>query len=177
MTSEQMNPLSDFFKGKNGTRLTEQQAQVAKIGAFFVDADNAQAYDEKNNAITLGQDGAKLEDVDKIAGVWRIQHKFPHKITHVRDKDMVLMQKLDHKEKTLFEFYRAKFVSYNCYGPFVNKDDAYDYIVAKYDTDKETYWSYGNTIEQARAFMGIKLYDEYKDLINSVACQNKIKSK
>ena len=46
------------------------------------------------------------------------------------------------------------------------------YYVAKYTTDQGTYWSYGNTIEQARAFLGIKLYDEYMDLIHTHACKN-----
>lgn len=29
--------------------------------------------------------------------------------------------------------------------------------------------AYGQTIEQARAFLGIKMYDEYQDLIHSAA--------
>ena len=112
-----------------------------------------------------------------VAGLWRVQVDFPYEITRVRDKDMVLTEKIDHQETTLFEFYRAKLLGYNCYGPFVIKDDKYDYIVAKYVTDNKTYWAYGKTIEQARAFMGIKMYDEYKDVINTIACKKKIQGK
>ena len=110
-----------------------------------------------------------------VAGLWRIQEELPLPITRIRDNDMILTKKIDHTETTLFEFFRGKEVKYNCYGPFVIQDDKYDYIVAKYETDKKTYWSYGKSIEQARAFMGIKMYDEYKDVINTIACKNKLR--
>ena len=66
-------------------------------------------------------------------------------------------------------------VGLNCYGRFIVGGP--EVIVAKYDTDRGTYWSYGPTLEQARAFLGIKLYDEYMDLIHSVACKNKLNTK
>jgi len=74
----------------------------------------------------------------------------------------------------LFEYWTAKNVGYNCYGPFSLQGDGFDYIVAKYETDDGVYWGYGETIEKARAFLGLKLYDEYKHLINSVACKKKL---
>ncbi len=125
--------------------------------------------------------GYELTFVDKnelafVGGMWRIQDKLPLPITRVRGKDMILTKKIDHTEKTLFDFYRGKEVKYNCYGPFVIQDDKYDYIVAKYETDKEIYWAYGKSIEEARAFMGIKLYDEYKDVINTIACKKKLRN-
>lgn len=112
-----------------------------------------------------------------VAGLWRIQQDFKQKITRVRDKDMVLMDKLDHVENTLFEFWNAKEIAYNCYGVFLSLGNKPDYIVAKYDTDKETYLGYGRTLEEARAFLGLKMYDEYKDVINAIACANKLKNK
>ena len=139
-----------------------------------------------NNEYAVGSDGTqklvknfnhKMDKLAFVAGLWRIQDDFPYEITRIRDKDMVLTKKIDHQETTLFDFYRGKEVRYNCYGPFVIKDDKYDYVVAKYVTDKQTYWAYGKTIEQARAFMGIKMYDEYKDVINTIACKNKIQGK
>ena len=110
------------------------------------------------------------------AGLWRIQEKISYKITKVRDQDMVLTKKLNRVENTLFEFWRAKKVSYNCYGPFVIDGSYTDYVVAKYETDNGTRWGYGKTIEDARAYLGIKLYDEYKEVINAIACKDRIKN-
>ncbi|MBO4625892.1 MAG: hypothetical protein J5679_01280 [Alphaproteobacteria bacterium] len=136
---------------------------------------NVMAIDSRGNEKPIKD--FEMNKLAFVAGLWRVQVNFPHEITRVRDKDMVLIEKLDHQETTLFEFYRAKLLGYNCYGPFVIKDSKYDYIVAKYVTDNKTYWAYGRTIEQARAFMGIKLYDEYKDVINTIACKDKIHGK
>ena len=114
-------------------------------------------------------------DVKFIAGLWRVQNKFEHNIQRVRDQEFVLLEKINRTEKNKFEFYRACRVGHNCYGRFVV--GGMEQVVAKYETDKQTYWSYGNTIEQARAFLGIRLYDEYSDLIHAVACQNKLNQK
>ena len=122
----------------------------------------------KSDGTTVPLTSVKLSQVEFVAGLWRVQNPFPHKIQMVRDKQFVLVEKLPHVEKNLFEFYLAQSVYENCYGPLLG---AY-YYVAKYTTDQGTYWSYGNTIEQARAFLGIKLYDEYMDLIHTNACKN-----
>ena len=173
------NPLSDFWKSpKDGHKGTWEQATAFFIATFLHDLNNgAYAMDEKLNKIKLGKEGAEHQNVDKVAGVWRIQNKFPYKITRVRDQDMVLTKKLNRVENTLFEFWGAKKVSYNCYGPFIIDDPRTDYVVAKYETDNGVYWGYGKTIEDARAYLGIKLYDEYKDFINAIACKNKMKNK
>ena len=173
------NPHSDFWKSpKDGHKLTWDQATAFFITTFLHDL-NAGVYamDEKLKKIKLGEEGAEHYNVDKVSGVWRIQNKFPFEITRVRDQDMVLIKKLDRVENTLFEFWSAKVVGYNCYGPFIIDCPQTDYIVAKYDTDYGTRWGYGRTIEDARAYLGIKLYDEYKDVINSIACKNKNRNK
>ena len=138
----------------------------------------------ENNLMAIDSNGNEkpikdfaMNELAFVGGMWRIQEKLSLPITRVRGKDMILTKKIDHTETTLFDFYRGKEVKYNCYGPFVIQDDKYDYIVAKYETDKETYWAYGKSIEEARAFMGIKLYDEYKDVINTIACKNKLHGK
>lgn len=136
---------------------------------------NVMAIDSRGNEKPI-KDFA-MNDLAFVGGMWRIQEKLSLPITRVRGKDMILTQKIDHTETTLFDFYRGKEVKYNCYGPFVIQDDKYDYIVAQYETDKKTYWAYGKSIEQARAFMGIKMYDEYKDVINAIACKNKLHGK
>lgn len=171
-----MNPLSDFFKPlTNGHVLTEEQAKIAKIGCFCKDVYTAKAVTENGHKITLGKKGAKLDDVDLVAGLWRVQKKFPYEIVRVRDIDVVLMDKIQHTESTNFEYWNAKLVGYNCYGPFIFSGKKHDFIVARYDTDQGSYWGYGQTIEAARAFLGLKLYDEYKDVIHSIACKNKQK--
>lgn len=116
-----------------------------------------------------------VHDVKFVAGLWRIQNKFNHPIQVVRGEEFVLMDKINRTEKNLFEFYNARMVGQNCYGRFLVGGG--DLIVAKYETDNETFWAYGKTIEQARAFLGIRLYDKYQDLIHAAACKNKINAK
>ena len=172
-----MNLLSDFFTAKDGGRIPEDKAKIAKIGAFCKDVYEVKAVMADGCSITLGEKGAKLEDVDFVAGLWRVQKNFPYEITRVRDKDVVLMNKLPHQENTNFEYWDAKLVGYNCYGPFVLQGKDANLIVAKYDTDEGCIWGYGTTIESARAFLGLKLYDMYKDVIHSIACKNKFIAK
>lgn len=106
--------------------------------------------------------------VEFIGGLWRLQIDFPYKIERIRDKDFVILEKLPRQEKNLFDFYRAEPVCFNCYGPFTMP--GIPNVVAKYETDKKTYCAYGNGIEQARAFLGIKLYDKCRDLIHGHLC-------
>lgn len=123
------------------------------------------AIDEKFNKISLGDTGAEFNDVELFGGVWRIQNKFDHKITVVRKKEFVIGDKIPHTEHTNFEFYRAFPVCNNCYGRFIFANP--DYIVARFETARGTYWAYGQTIDQARAYLGIKLCDEYQDIIHA----------
>ena len=155
-----MNPLSEFLRIQpNGNRLTEEQAKIAKIGAFCRDVFHAKAITSTGRRILLGEKGAKLNNVDFVAGLWRVQRKFKHKIVRVRDVDMVLLNKIEHTESTNFEYWTAKLVGYNCYGPFTSSDPRPDYIVARCDTDKGVRWGYGKTLEEARAFLGLKIWD------------------
>ena len=126
----------------------------------------------KSDGTTVPLESVKLSNVEFVAGLWRVQNPFPHKIQEVRGTKFVLTERLPHIEKNLFEFYRASMVSENCYGPFITPGATH--VVAKYITDHGTYWSYGTTIEQARAFLGIKLYDEYMDLIHAHACKKQL---
>lgn len=137
-----------------------------------------------NNEYALDDKGGKhlVKDYDMgnlayCGGIWRVQNKPNFEIMRIRDKDMVLTKKLDRAENTLFEFWSAVLVCCNCYGPYLMKDKGAEYVVAKYDTDKGTMWGYGKTLELARAYLGLKLYDEYKDVIHVLACKNKIKNK
>lgn len=161
------NTLAEYYN-KNKT---ESENVAAKRAAYNRALDShAYAMDEKFNKIPVGAPGAEFNDVELVGGVWRIQTKFNHEITPVRDRHFVLLNRLPHQERTLFEFYNASHIGFNCYGAFCS--GIADYIVAKYETDNGTYWSYGRSVEEARAFMGIKMYDEYMYLINSVARKN-----
>ena len=128
-------------------------------------ANGAMAIDSNLNQVRLGENGATFNQVEYMSGYWRIQTKFEHEITKVRDKELVIGKKLAHKERIPFEFYDAYTIGITCYGQGLFPTP--DYIVAKYETDNGIYMSYGRTIEEARAFLGIKLYDEYQDLIDA----------
>lgn len=173
-----LNPLSDFWVSpKDGHRLSESEALAAKSIAFRRDVYEVSAIDENLRYTKLGQFGATENKVDCINGQWHVQNDFQREITRVRDKDMVLIEKLDRVEDTKFEFWSAKSVGYNCFGPFISKDKSLDYIVAKYETDNGPRWGYGKTLESARAYLGLKLYDEYKDVIHGIACKNRLNNK
>ena len=138
----------------------------------------------QNNEYAVDENGNKflVKDFDMsklafVAGHWRVQVVFPYKITNVRGQDMALINKKNRAEGTLFEYWNAKLVAYNCYGPFVSKDAKPDYIVAQYETDNGVLWGYGKTLEDARAYLGLKVYDEYKDIVHRIACRNKLKNK
>lgn len=111
-------------------------------------------------------------DISKLAfigGLWRVQIDFPYEITCVRKVDMVLLKKKNRVEDTLFEFWDAKHVGYNCYGPYISGGTEPEYIVAKYQAGNTMYWGYGKTLEEARAYLGLKVYDEYKHVIHAIA--------
>ena len=170
-----MNPLSDFFRTKDGGRIPADKAEIAKIATFCKDAYKTKAVTANGRKITLGKRGAKLGNVDFVAGLWRVQKKFPYEITHVRDKDMVLIKKLDYNESTNFEYWTAKLVGYNCYGPFINQGTRDNFIVSRCITDKGEFWGYGTTIESARAFLGLKIWDELRDVIHAAVFSEKTK--
>jgi len=128
----------------------------------------AHAIDENNKQYKLTD--VPFERVDFVGGLWRVQRDFDKKIQMVRGKAFILLGKIDKQEKNLFEYYRAATVGNNCYGLYSSMIP--DYVVAKYDTDNGTLWSYGATLEQARAFLGIALFDKHIDLIHAAERKN-----
>ena len=149
-----------FAEHKNIADKTKDFVTARKNGGFAVGADGK----------TVPLTDVKFENVEFICGLWRIQESFPHTTQKVRDIEVVLAEKLTHTERIPFEYWRAYRIGENCYGRYLFAKP--DVIVAKYETDNGTYWGYGNTIEQARAFLGIKLFDEHMDLIHAAACRN-----
>ncbi|MBQ6736321.1 MAG: hypothetical protein IJQ90_02425 [Alphaproteobacteria bacterium] len=167
------NPLNSADAKGNG--LDTAYTTVAEKRALYNRAldENAVAYTGFQEYIPLGGPGAEFNDVEYIAGLWRVQKKFPYKITNVRKKDFVLIKKLPYQEHTKFEFYSAATITWG--GNGCSADIAHpDWVVAKYKTNRGIYMAYGRTIEQARAFLGIKMYDEYQDLIDAEMRPNSV---
>lgn len=155
-------------------KYSEHPDTHAKTLAFIAARDmGAVAYSSDGKCVPLRE--LDITDVEFVSGLWRIQTKFTDQITIVRDREFVLGKKLPIQERMPFEYWQAYHVGENCYGKF--KSNTPDTIVAKYTTDKTIYWSYGKSIEQARAFMGIKLYDEYADLIHRHVCRRLLRCK
>ncbi len=145
--------------------LSEFKTDAAKIAAYVRDKTKKEpvyAYTADGAKIPLKE--LRIDKVEFVGGLWRVQNEFPHKIENIRKVDFVIGDKLPHVERTLFDFYQAFSVGENCYGKFISKKP--DYIVAKYVTNRGTYGAYGKTIEDARAYLGIKLYDEFQDVIH-----------
>lgn len=154
---------------KQRNPLAQHKTFISKMRAFIADRyAGAFAYKSDDTRVPLKQ--VKFQDVEFIGGLWRVQHKLDYELRTIRDKQLILGPRIDLQEKNYFEYYQAATPPvYNCYGPLCQL--TYDKVVARYITDKKEYWAYGNTVADARAFLGIKLYDEYMDLIHSAACK------
>lgn len=121
----------------------------------------------QNNEFAVDQDLSKIplqnlkyNQVEFIAGFWRVQKPHNYKIQTVRDKVMIIHEKMDHKESTDFTFYRASEFTWNCYQILPTTK----YIAAELFGE----WGYGKTIEDARAFLGIKMYTKHQKLIHEM---------
>ncbi|MBO4672544.1 MAG: hypothetical protein J5608_02745 [Alphaproteobacteria bacterium] len=165
------------FKDINGNPVPDSQAtpeivdMINSTGDYRTDCKNhVCAYCANGTRMLLNSIGRT--QVRFVAGLWRVQrvHSRHYKITDVRDKQFILGKKLDIHEKNLFEYYEAADVVSDCYGIL---PPAFTYIVAKYDTKDGAVMSYGVTVEQARAFLGIALFDKYNSAVHSVARREK----
>ena len=159
------NPLAI---DNNGCKPLYENIEEKRIAFELGVEDGMNAYTGFKEYIPLGGPGAEFNDVEYIAGLWRVQKKFPYKITQVRDRQFVLVKKLPRAEKNKFEYYTAAAAIWS--GTGCSADVAKpDWIVAKYETPNGVFMSYGQTIEQARAFLAISIYDGYQDLIHDAA--------
>ena len=165
------NPMNSPKEKKDGM-YTAYTTGAEKRALYNRAVENgAVAYTGFKQSVPLGSPGAEFDDVEFIAGLWRVQNKFPYEITNVREKDFVLVAKLPHHERTNFEYYSAAAVIWGGMGASADVNRP-DWIVAKYETPHGVCWSYGRTIEEARAFMGIKLCDEFQDLFHTAELEN-----
>lgn len=150
------NPLATQHK-------TPQEKQSA-----FAAACRAGKSAYKSDGTTVPLATLHPDKVEFIAGLWRVQNETNYEIRQIRDRQLILGERMPHHERTLFEFYRAMKPTFNCYGLL---DLGFNIVVAKYTTTSGTFWGYGRTIEEARAFLGIRLYDAHQELINDVLNQ------
>ena len=162
--TRQLSLLSPEEKRKLYDACTGPKEPSADILNKFALANDKRPYNtvytSSNERVPLCE--VEIENVEFIGGLWRLQDPIPEKIYLIRDKESVLGEKLK-EESNHFEYYKAMPVGWNCYG-LIMWD--YDYIVAIYDTKRGKFCSYGRSREQARAFLGIKLYEVFSGLIN-----------
>ena len=149
------NSFSDFKT--DAEKIEAYNRDISIPGPYMVCA-------HQEDALPVPLKNVPLSKLEHVAGLWRVQNKFPYKIEIVRKKAFVIGDKLPRVERTLFEFYEAYAVGENCYGKYISAKP--DYIVAKYPTNHGVYSAYGKTIEDARAYLGIKMYDEFQDVIH-----------
>jgi hypothetical protein len=128
-----MNPAS---------KLTETE-KVKKFNADKADKD-VYAYCGDGSKVLLGQLG--LEEVDFIAGFWRVQNVFTEKIVNVNGKEFVLCEKLANSGDFI-TFYNAKMVGVNAYGKFTFSKATHKIA------NSGLFWGYGESADQARAFL------------------------
>ena len=135
-------------------------------GDYDTDSENGiYAYASNGNRVPLSKIGRG--GVRFIAGAWRVQNvRGGLNVQVVRDKKFILGEILNIHEKNKFEYYRAAEYYENCYGVM---EPVYSYVVAKYDTDNGPIWGYGTSVEQARAFLGIALFDANIRIIHAAS--------
>lgn len=150
------NPLATQHK-------TPQEKQKA-----FAAACKSGGVAYKSDGTTVPLSTVRAQQVEFIAGLWRVQDETNYEIRQIRDRSLILGERMPHRERTLFEFYRAMNPAFNCYG-LLNL--GFDIVVAKYTTNSGTFWGYGHSIEEARAFLGIRLYDAHQETINDILNQ------
>ena len=147
------NPLAKYSCAESGN-MTKAQRYEFDVAA------RALAFNQYGVGFFLSD--FRMDEVEYIAGVWRLQSDFPYQISRVRDRDFVIGEHLNRHEQNGFEYYSAKSVSYNCYGPFVLDGSE---IVACFNAGVEPLCAYGPSIEHARAFLAIALFDRNREMI------------
>ena len=149
-------------------------SRVSMVGRDMMRATGDYDIDSANGICAYTYDGKRVPllnvnntQVRFIAGAWRVQNvRTGLNVQVLRDKKFILGEKLNICEKNKFEYYRAAEYCENCYGVM---EPVYSYVVAKYDTDNGAIWGYGVNLEQARAFLGIALFDENIGVIHAAS--------
>ena len=165
------NPLAIDDRGSKPLYTNIEEKRIA----FKLAVENGMyAYTGSGECIPLGGPGVELNDVEYIAGLWVVQNKKHFDSVNVQEQNFVLLDQLDRKEHTHFEFYSAASVNWGRYGLACNLKDK-DYIVSKYETRRGTFYGYGcqlldgrkKALATARAQLAMQVYIAYKDSIIS----------
>ena len=145
---------------------SEFKTESEKIAAYKRDTmlRSNTVFAQKSDGSHVPLKSVPVTSVDRVGDMWRVQNKFDKPIRIVRKEEFVIGNKLPHIEHTKFDFYEAFIVGENCYGKFIFPKP--NYIVAEYVVGGRIFDAYGKTIEDARAYLGIKLYDEFQDVIH-----------
>ena len=156
---------------------SDLKTDTQKFAQYMRDKNKKETvYAYKSDGSRIPLNDCRLINLEHVAGLWRIQDEFPYEIEIVRGKPFVIGKKLPHTERTLFDFYEAFRVCENCYGKYLFKTEQ-NYIVAKTVTSRGTFSSYGKTIEDVRAYLGIKLCDVFQDVIRGTINSQLVKTK
>jgi len=118
--------------------------------------DNYALYE--NGSTVLIRNLNPRDKIKFVGGFWRIQNDFSKPTKIIRDKEFVITEKLDIKENNKFTYHKANLVGINCYGKFESQSN---FIIVNY----ENYWAYGVDLPSARAFLGNKLFNLFRDTI------------
>ena len=145
------NPLAiDTQASKPLYKNIEEKRIAFELGV----EDGMVAYTGFQEYIPLGGPGAEINDVEFIGGRWRVQNKEHYDTINIQGKDFVLGDKLNHIEHTDFkfydEFYDAKSTIWGGCGQFCS--DKSNYVVAKYETGRGTFYAYGCKLSNKDAF-------------------------
>ena len=149
----------------NRNPLSEYKDLSQKYRAFVGDKRAGQvAYKSDGTFVPLNK--LRADDVEFIGGLWRIQNDVQYSIIKISGRDIIVGDEIPYSGPGFFDYYRASYLTYNCYGPLTPN---YNLVAAKYDCGDEELWAYAKNITMATAYLGMHLYDKYKTLINNYA--------
>ena len=149
----------------NRNPLSEYKNLKQKYRAFVGDK-NAGMFAHNSDGTIVPLKALRADDVEFIGGLWRVQNKNNYNVRKIGDRDIIIGDEIPYFGPSFFDYYRASYLTYNCYGPLMPN---YNLVVAKYDCGDEEFWAYAKNITMATAYLGMHLYDKYKSLINNHA--------
>lgn len=137
------------------------------------------AYSYDGKRIPLTSVDLKKHLAKFIAGLWRFRDKPTknYKVVRVHDRNLILGKKLDIQERDdfKFEYYTASAEKYDLFGVLVPDFNLY---VAKCHTNKGIMLRYGETREDARAFLRGAIMDVFApNIANYILFDRKKKTK
>lgn len=160
--SKTQNPLTTVYK----TPAEKRKAYEADAAA------GKRAYYEKGHFVPLKK--MKLNQVEFIKGKWRVQNPAPYAEKIIVDGyDIYLGSRIHDKlpaNSAEFKFYDATpSVTWCENGMQIFK---FDLVAAVYETSTQQIWAIGRDAAAARTNLIPKVYEEFKDIIKTIATHN-----